>query len=286
MAPQAAANGNTTASVPEEPPRVVCRWASAPLKAAPRGRAEMVSQMLHGEEALLLEEVRLPPGSRERGWVRLRLLHDDYEGYVPREALAPAPQQPATHVVAVPQTLLFPEPDIKTSPTQPLYMGSLLRAESRESRFLRLAGGGFVIAAHVRPLTASPQADAAHHAEQLLHAPYLWGGRTVAGIDCSGLVQLALRMAGHANVPRDSGPQSRQVGKELPLDWLQRPDRLRRGDLVFWKGHVAMLLDERTIIHANAHHMMVATEPLAEAIARIAADGSKPVALRRPRSAR
>ena len=262
-------------------PRILCRWATAPLKAEPRGRAEMVSQALFGEEAELLEEVALPPGSRERGWLRVRLTRDGYVGYAPREAFTGA-AAPPTHVVNVPQTLLFPEPDIKTSPTQPLYMGAPLCAEAEEGRFLRLADGGFVIAAHVRPLDAPPEPDAAAIAQMLLHAPYLWGGRSVAGVDCSGLVQLALTMAGHAHVPRDSGPQSRQVGEELPLDWLSRPGKLRRGDLVFWKGHVAMLLDERTIIHANAHHMMVAIEPLAGAIARIAADGGDPVALRRP----
>ncbi len=263
-------------------PRIVCRWAVAPLKAEPRGRAEMISQALFGERAELLDEIALPPGSRERGWLRVRLLHDGYEGYAPREAFAPDSDGP-THVVDVPQTLLFPEPDIKTSPTQPLYMGALLRVLGAEGRFLHLADGGFVFAAHVRPLKAAPEPDAATVARRLLHAPYLWGGRTVAGIDCSGLVQLALTMAGHTGVPRDSGPQSRQVGEELPLEWLRRQEKLRRGDLVFWKGHVAMLLDERTIIHANAHHMMVATEPLARALDRIAADGGEPVALRRPR---
>jgi cell wall-associated NlpC family hydrolase len=261
--------------------RVVCRWAVAPLKAEPRGRAEMISQALFGEEAELLEEITPPPASRERGWLRVRLPRDGYEGYAPREAFAQAAGAP-THIVAVPQTLLFPQPDIKTSPTQPLYMGALLRAAGEEGRFLRLADGGFVIAAHARPLNAPPEPDAAAVAQRMLHAPYLWGGRTIAGIDCSGLVQLALMMAGVEGVPRDSGPQSQHVGKALPLDWLREPERLRRGDLVFWKGHVAMLLDERTIIHANAHHMMVATEPLARAIARIAEQGSDPVALRRP----
>jgi cell wall-associated NlpC family hydrolase len=104
----------------------------------------------------------------------------------------------------------------------------------------------------------------------------------VAGIDCSGLVQLALRMTGHGNVPRDSGDQARSVGQELPLESLNEPAKLKRGDLIFWKGHVAMLLDASRIIHANATHMMVAIEPLKEALARIGRDGSEPVALRRP----
>ncbi len=262
-------------------PRIVCRWASAPLKARPQGRAEMVSQVLFGEEAALLEEVSPSPGSRERGWLRVRLLRDGYEGYAPREAFGETLAAP-THIIAVPQTLLFPMADIKAAPTQPLYMGSPLRVTGEKGRFLRLTEGGFVVAAHVRALDAPPEPDAAAIAERLLHAPYLWGGRTVAGIDCSGLVQLALIMAGHEDVPRDSGPQSRQVGEGLPLDWLSQPEKLRHGDLVFWKGHVAMLLDAHAIIHANAHHMMVVTEPLAEALARIATDGDDPVALRRP----
>ncbi len=276
-------------AAPEAPVRLICRWAVAPLKEEPRGRAQMVSQVLFGEEAEKLAEVALPPRSRERGWLRVRLAHDGYEGYAPREAFDLLPEAPATHVVRVPQTLLFPEADIKSAPTQPLYMGARLRAagdavpgKGTSGLFLPLATGGFVFAAHARELDEVAETDAAALAGQLLHAPYLWGGRTVAGIDCSGLVQLALMMAGHAGVPRDSGPQAQGVGEALPLQWLHEPGRLQRGDLVFWPGHVGMLLDEERMIHANAHHMMVAIEPLREAIARIAAGGSQPGALRRP----
>jgi len=255
----------------------------------------MVTQVLFGEQALLLKEVPLPPASRERGWLRVRLLHDGYEGYVPREAFDLAPRTHDTAdgaatasplVVGVPQTLLFPGPDIRSSPTQPLFMGtplSVAEPAGEDGRFLRLASGGFVVAHHLRPAQPPPASDAATIAEMFLHAPYLWGGRTIAGIDCSGLVQLALTMAGHEGVPRDSGPQSRQVGEELPLAWLEEPRRLRRGDLVFWKGHVAMLTAPDAIIHANAHHMMVARESLPEAIGRIVRHGGgHPLALRRP----
>ena len=251
----------------------------------------MVTQVLFGEEALLLEEVALPPGSRERGWLRVRLLHDGYEGYVPREAFDLSERvmgvgEAESYVISVPQTLMFPEPDIKSAPTQPLFMGSPVRVVEQAGqgeRFLRLENGGCIIAHHARQQAAPAANDPAAIAGLLLHAPYLWGGRTVAGIDCSGLVQLALRMAGHEHVPRDSGPQSREVGRELPLEWLNEPEKLRRGDLVFWKGHVAMLTSPDTIIHANAHHMMVAYEPLQDAIFRIErAEGSLPLALRRP----
>ena len=290
--PGSAAPADSAASTP--PPaagavRLICRWASAPLKTMPGGRAEMASQILRGEQAEKLEEVALPPHSRERGWLRVRLLHDGYEGYAPREAFDLAPDTPPSHVVCVPQTLLFPQADIKSAPTQPLFMGALLHAagvpvagRGTSGHFLPLQEGGFVFAAHVHRLGDTMPADAAGMAEMLLHAPYLWGGRTMAGIDCSGLVQLALTMAGQRNVPRDSGPQAEQVGEALPLSWLQAPERLQRGDLVFWKGHVAMLLDEHTIIHANAHHMQVATEPLQAAVERIArSGGGEPTALRR-----
>ena len=276
-------------AAPLELVRLVCRWAVAPLKEEPRGRAQMVSQVLFGEVVEKLAEVALPPHSRERGWLRVRLLHDGYEGYAPREAFDLLPEQAETHIVQAPQTLLFPQADIKSAPTQPLYMGARLRAagepvsgKGTSGLFLPLATGGFVFAAHARSVDRAAQADAAGLAEQLLHAPYLWGGRTVAGIDCSGLVQLVLTMAGHEGVPRDSGPQAKVVGEALPLQWLHEPGRLQRGDLVFWKGHVGMLLDGERMIHANAHHMMVAIEPLQDAVARIAAGGSQPTALRRP----
>jgi cell wall-associated NlpC family hydrolase len=161
-------------------------------------------------------------------------------------------------------------------------MGARLRIFGQEGQFSKLSQGGYVITRHLRPLIPSAP-DAAGIAEMFLHAPYLWGGCTVAGIDCSGLVQMALRMAGHEGVPRDSGDQEKQTGAPLPLELATRGGCLRRGDLVFWKGHVAMMLDEERIIHANGHHMRVAIEPLRAAMERIKASGGGPVrSLRRP----
>ena len=244
----------------------------ADLLARPGG--PLVSQALFGELADILE--------RREGLLLVRLRADGYQGLMEEPALAPAaPDRGGALTPAFPQTLVFPEPDIKAAPARPLYMGARLHAAGEEGPFIRLREGGHVIGAHLRPF-GHVAADAAAIAEMFLHAPYLWGGRTWAGVDCSGLVQMALTQAGHSGIPRDSGDQAAAVGTPLPLD-AARQGGLRRGDLVFWKGHVAMMLDEGRIIHANGHHMRVVIEPLAAAMARIAASGGGAItALRRP----
>lgn len=242
----------------------------APLKDAPRPDTWLVSQALFGETAEVLEQAD--------GHWRVRLTHDGYEGWLPLEAADVAPEAASTHVVMVPQTLVFPEPDIKAAPATPLYMGTPVRVIGQEDTFAQLAGGGYAVEAHLLGIDAALP-DAATVAETFLHAPYLWGGRTVAGIDCSGLVQMALMMAGHKNIPRDSADQAKVVGQELPID----PKGLQRGDLVFWEGHVGMMVDDTRLIHANAYHMQVVVEPLLYASGRITdAGGGIPISIRRP----
>jgi cell wall-associated NlpC family hydrolase len=131
--------------------------------------------------------------------------------------------------------------------------------------FVRLADGGFVFAAHLCPLD-EPESDFVAVAERLLHAPYLWGGKSSLGVDCSGLVQISLDAAGVIS-PRDTDLQQQALGRPLPVE--DRLSGLERGDLVFWRGHVGIMRDAETLLHANAHHMMVANEPLAEARDRI-----------------
>jgi cell wall-associated NlpC family hydrolase len=145
-----------------------------------------------------------------------------------------------------------------------LSMNALVRVEAVEDRFARLAGGGFVAARHLRAL-GDWAGDPAAAALQYLNAPYLWGGRDSLGIDCSGLVQQAHAACGHA-LPRDSDQQA-------ALGATVEAGALARGDLVFWRGHVGLMLDPATLLHANAFHMAVTAEPLAEAVARIAASG-------------
>ncbi len=195
---------------------------------------------------------------------------DGYVGYVPADALAPAGPAP-THRVAAVRSTLYPAPDIKTVPRAALSMNVRLRG-AIEGAFL-VCAEGCVPAVHVAPLD-SAQADWVEAAEAFVGTPYLWGGGTAAGIDCSGLVQTA-RWAAGFDCPRDSDMQA-ALGQPVA------PQALQRGDLVFWKGHVGIMLDSERLLHANAHHMACAVEPLAQAVSRIGAgETGSPTGFRR-----
>jgi cell wall-associated NlpC family hydrolase len=236
-------------------------WMLAPLKRAPDMEARLDTEALRGETVAV--------GDGRDGWVEARLLGDGYEGWLPVAALMglrPAP----THVVAVPRTLGFRGPEIKDPPIVALTLGARVRVTRSEGRFAVTDEGEHLIADHLTPVGTRVR-DWVETAEAHARTPYLWGGKSANGIDCSGLLQLALSSANVA-APRDSGPQERGLGLALP-DGTD-PVTLRRGDLIFWKGHVAIARGDGTMIHANAHHMAVAIEPIAEGIARIAASGS------------
>jgi cell wall-associated NlpC family hydrolase len=141
------------------------------------------------------------------------------------------------------------------------------------------AAGAFLPARHLLPIEAKAP-DLVAVAELFVGTPYLWGGKTSHGLDCSGLVQVALTAAGIA-CPRDSHMQEGALGTSLA--WSGDVAALRRADLIFWPGHVAIVRDGTTIVHANAHHMAVAVEPTADAIARIRAGGSEVRCVRRIR---
>lgn len=241
-----------------------------PLRRDPRPDAMQETEALHGEDVLVFE-------TTEDGWSWVQLSGDGYVGWMASAALG-SPAAAPTHRVHVPRTLLFPGPDIKMPPLMGLPMGALVsgRGEGADhnASYVLAAPSGAVVAQHLRPL-AELSADYVAAAEHLLGAPYLWGGKTTLGIDCSGLVQLALAMAG-IDAPRDTDLQERALGTRLA-----GVEALRRGDLVFWKGHVGIMQDGRTLLHANAHHMMTASEPLAEAVARAASKGSAVTSIRR-----
>jgi cell wall-associated NlpC family hydrolase len=211
------------------------------------------------------------------GWAWVQLARDGYVGYMPSEGLVSAVTTP-THRVAVLRTYVYPSPDIKTPPLALLSLNALLPAVAQEGRFLALKSGGFVIAEHTRKLDEHAR-DFVDVALAFRGTPYLWGGRTSLGVDCSGLVQLASEAAGLA-CPRDADMQAEEVGR--PLDW-QVAGTLARGDLVFWDGHVGIMSGAHDLVHASAYHMVVVEEPLAEACARIAAaGGGESIGARRP----
>ena len=232
---------------------------------APSHEARLDTQALMGERVMVYE-------TTEQGWVWGQLETDGYVGWLPANALGPAGPAP-THKVSVPRTLAFPGPDIKLPPAAALPMGASVAVARQDERFAVTANGWHLPFVHLAPIKAR-QPDFVAVAEKFLHAPYLWGGKTVLGLDCSGLVQVALQTAGHA-CPRDSDMQ------ELALGKLSSLGELRRGDLVFWKGHVAIARNGDTLLHANAHVMAVAIEPAQAAIARIKAAGSEVTSVKR-----
>jgi cell wall-associated NlpC family hydrolase len=237
----------------------------ASMQRAPSHEARLDTQALLGESMMIYD-------TTEEGWAWGQCEADGYVGWLSANALG-TPGPAPTHKVTVPRTLGFPAPDIKLPPVIALPMGAALTIVRQDERFAVTANGWHLPAVHLAPIKAK-QPDFVSVAESLLGAPYLWGGKTSLGLDCSGLVQVALQAAG-IPCPRDSDLQ------ELALGKLSSIASLQRGDLVFWKGHVAIARDAKTLLHANAHHMMVAIESAAGAIARIKAAGSEITSVRR-----
>ncbi|HLL26708.1 MAG TPA: NlpC/P60 family protein [Xanthobacteraceae bacterium] len=241
--------------------------ASAPLRHAPQADAPLDSEALQGEEVTVYE-------TSDEGWCWGQLASDGYVGYLPANALAPGAFA-ATHRVVALRTFVFPAPDIKAPPVVALPFASRVRI-AREEKDFGVGGGGFIPAQHLAPLAAVAP-DFVATARRFIGTAYLWGGRTSLGIDCSGLVQLALQAAG-IECPRDSDMQAK-LGAEIPFSGdLQT---LKRGDLICWKGHIGLVAEAGRLLHANAFHMQTAEEPLAEAIARIAKGGSQVLSVRR-----
>lgn len=237
----------------------------ADVRREPAHEAALDTQAMPGEIVTVYE-------TSEEGWCWGQLESDGYVGYLSANALGPAGAKP-THRVSVPRTFGFPGADIKLPPMIALPMGATLEIVRETERFALNGYGWHFPLSHVVPLTHA-QPDIVATAERLLSAPYLWGGKSWLGVDCSGLVQLSLQAAG-VPCPRDTYMQEAALGSAVPLDGL------RRGDLIFWKGHVAIARDAGSIIHANGHHMMVAIEPVREALARIKTAGSDVTSVKR-----
>jgi cell wall-associated NlpC family hydrolase len=256
--------------VPGERCRVMA--AIAPVRRAPHADAMLLTQALCGEEAVVFD--------RTEGWAWVQLAADNYVGWMPVESLGPDSPQP-THKVTALRTFAFARPDIKSPPRAVLPLGARLavhgEAEDKNARYALIAPEGAVVVQHLATL-GSAEADWPAVAERFVGTPYLWGGKTSLGIDCSGLVQVALA-AGGTGAPRDSDMQEAALGAALDVSSGMPP--LRRGDLVFWKGHVGIMLDSDMLLHANAHHMAVVTEPLRLAAERLEGRGATVTSIRR-----
>ncbi len=239
--------------------------ASAPLRRAPAFDAPLETEALFGEGVTVYDE------SEGWGWVQLE--RDRYVGYLPLIALGPRTEP--THRVAALRTHVYPGPSIKLAPRMALSLGARATIVRQAGDFAVTADGLYLWARHLADV-GSREADFVAVAERFLYAPYLWGGRTSEGIDCSGLVQAGLTAAGVV-APRDSDQQEAALGEPVVPG-----ERLARGDLVFWKGHVGVMRDMAALLHANGWHMAVVSEPLAEARARIAAsEGGDVTSVRR-----
>ena len=235
-----------------------CAAAAADIVGKPNGRR--TSQLLYGDLFLVLED--------RSGYAFGQSVSDGYCGYVRGDLLAPA--QDATHWVASPQTHLYPGANMKLMTQGALYFASEVAVEDTEGSWSKLSSGMYVPSSHLLPVTTRLN-DPVDVADLFLGTPYLWGGSSRYGIDCSGLVQLAWRACGK-ECPRDSDLQEAELGRVL-----EQGEEPRRGDLAFWKGHVGIITAPNRMLHANAFHMSVAYEPLDEAIARISEAGGGPV---------
>ena len=245
---------------------------STPLRRAPQSDARIDSEALRGEPVRVFEVTA-------EGWAWVQGA-DGYVGYVASDALGSATPSP-THRVTALRTFVYPAADMKLPPVATLSIGSLLalgqEAETRGTPFFWLADySGTVVARHVAALDARPEPDFVAVAERFLETPYLWGGRSSLGIDCSGLVQLSLAAAG-LSAPRDTDQQQQAIGSAVEGDLAG----LQRGDLLFWEGHVGILRDRETLLHASGFQMAVVSEPLAVVLARYEKAGYPITAVRR-----
>lgn len=245
-----------------------------PVHREPSHHALLDTEALHGEGVTIYE-------TTDEGWCWGQLDLDGYVGWLPASGLADEGPHP-THRVSATRTIVFPAPDIKRRPQYLYSFGSWVSVTRTEGMFAVIEVGGphqtrgFIPAQHLAPF-GEREPDFVGVAQNFIGTPYVWGGRSISGFDCSGLVQIALQAAGHA-CPRDSDMQEK-IGEPVPFSG--DPVALKRGDIVFWKGHVGIVSGTDRLLHANAFHMAVAEEPFTEAVARIRRSGLEVTAVRR-----
>ncbi len=239
----------------------------SPVRREPAHYAPLDTEALFGELVKVYE-------TNDEGWCRVQLETDGYVGWMPANDLIAADKEKPTHYVSVPRGFIFSQSDIKSPPQMALPMGARVAVERTQQNFL-IAENGFIPSVFLKEI-GQTDSDFTATAGKFLNVPYLWGGKSTLGIDCSGLVQVSLQAAG-IKCPRDSDMQT-GLGKPVLFDDLAA---LKRGDLVCWKGHIGIISEPGKLLHANAFHMRVAEEPLAEAVGRIEKTGSKIIGVRR-----
>jgi cell wall-associated NlpC family hydrolase len=240
--------------------------AIAPLREGPSADAMLATQALKGERVTIFDR-------NGEGWAWGQLQSDGYVGWLPDSALT-KPAVTPTHKVSALRTFAFPGPSIKLPPVITLVMGATVAVVREQAAFAVTREGWYLPLQHIGRIDDHAD-DFVAVAERFLGTPYLWGGKSSLGIDCSGLVQISLNAAG-IGCPRDSDMQQDGLG-----GLLAQSNKLQRGDLIFWQGHVAIVRDANTIVHANAHHMATVIEDTRDAIARIRAAGCEITAIKR-----
>lgn len=232
------------------------------MRGRPEAAASQTSQLLFGEAFDVFE--------LKNGWAWGQALRDGYVGYVEASGLTRDPVAPTHHVTAL-ASHIYPAADLKTIPLEVVYMGAALslKAGPAVKGFAALNTGGWIYARHLAPL-GELQADYVATAQKFLGAPYLWGGKSCAGLDCSALVQIALFAAG-INIPRDTDLQLKALGPALDIG-----ADLQRGDIAFFPGHVGIMLDDRRLLHANARQMAVSVDLLEDVKAVVAETSPEP----------